>query len=139
MENDLKKEWALLHSDIEKYERFSLLIKLFGVLISALGIAYFANGLLTAIFIFILWLQDAIWKTFQKRLEARIIFIEQQLKTEPDSNGQAFQFYSQWQDQRQGAVGLIKEYLLNAAKPTVAYPYVILIALILFAWVFRFN
>lgn len=134
--NDLQKEWAILHADFEKYERFSLFIKLFSVLISVLGFIYLANGLFASIFIFILWLQDAIWKTFQKRLEARIIYIEQQLQSAPDSGGKAFQFYSQWQNQRSGVVGLIKEYLSSAAKPTVAYPYVLLVSLNLFTWVF---
>ena len=127
--NDLQNEWAIIHSDIEKYERFSLIIKLVSTLICTLSIAYFINEWISLSFILVLWLQDAIWKTFQKRLEARIIFIEQELQTNSEKSSNAFQLYSQWSKQRQGISGLIKEYLLSAAKPTVAYPYSILVIL----------
>lgn len=129
--NDLKKEWAILHGDIEKYERFSLVIKLCSVLVSVLCIAYLFYIWLSVAFILVLWLQDGIWKTFQKRMEARILFIENKLKDNADDNSEAFQFYSQWENTRQGIVGLVKEYLSNSVKPTVAYPYVILISLVL--------
>ena len=135
--NDFQNEWAILHGNIEMYERFSLIIKLFSVLVSVLCIAYLVNAWFSVALIFVLWLQDGIWKTFQKRMETRIVYIErqlaqsQELKNEVDESSAAFQFYSQWEEQRQGAVGLIKEYLSNAAKPTVAYPYAILISLVL--------
>ena len=127
--NDFQNEWAILHADIEKYERFSLLIKLFSVLISVLCIAYLVNAWFSMALILVLWLQDGIWKTFQKRMETRIVYIEKELQSEV--NDKAFQFYSQWEEQRQGAKGLIKEYLSNSVKPTVAYPYAIIILLML--------
>lgn len=130
--NELQNEWAIIHGDIEKYEIFSLVIKLFSVLVSVLSIAYIPDMWLAVSLILILWLQDGIWKTFQKRLETRIIFIEKQLHDKTDENGKGFQLYSQWEGTRQGAAGLIKEYLLNAVKPTVAYPFVILVLLMLF-------
>lgn len=129
--NDFKKEWAILHGDIEKYERFSLVIKLFSVLVSVLCIAYQIDFGFFVAFILILWLQDGIWKTFQKRMETRILFIEKELINNADDNSEAFQFYSQWESTRQGIVGLVKEYLSNSVKPTVAYPYVVLIFLVL--------
>lgn len=127
--NNLKNEWAILHGDIERYERFSLIIKLFSVLISGLCAAYYVAAWFSVILIFVLWLQDGIWKTFQKRMEARILFIEKALRTNADENSEAFQFYSQWEDNRNGVIGLVKEYLSNSAKPTVAYPYVVLVLL----------
>jgi len=135
--NDFQNEWVILHADIEKYERFSLFIKLFSVLVSVLCIAYFITAWVGLVVILILWLQDGIWKTFQKRMETRIIFIEKTLNeikdslSEANDNPIAFQYYTQWQNQRQGGMGLIKEYLTNSVKPTVAYPYAILITLIL--------
>lgn len=128
--NPLQNEWAIIHNDIEKYERYSLGIKLFAVLTSLASMAYVIGVIFSVSLIFILWLQDAIWKTFQGRLETRIIFIEQHLQNEAANNNQAFQLYSQWSDKRQGVVGLITEYLLSAAKPTVAYPYVLLVFLL---------
>ena len=132
--NDLQQEWAVLHPDIERYERLSLLIKLVSVAIGFLGIVYFANAFFTALFISILWLQDAIWKTFQKRLESRIVFIEQALANQ-QSDKEAFQFYSEWQQNRLGVSGLIKEYLASALKPTVAYPYMILLGIIAIVYI----
>jgi len=129
--NDSQNEWIVLHGDIEKYERFSLVIKLVSVMLSVFSIAFIANGWVTVAFILVLWLQDGIWKTFQKRLETRIVFIEQKLKNESDKSFTGFQLYSQWENKRQGVVGLIKEYLLNSVKPTVAYPYAFLIFLVL--------
>ena len=127
--NNFQHEWAILHADIEKYERFSLVIKLFGVFVCVLSIAYSITESYSIILILILWLQDGIWKTFQKRLETRIMFIENQLQITADENTSAFQLYSQWLDKRQGMSGLIKEYLLSAARPTIAYPYVLLVLL----------
>jgi hypothetical protein len=40
------------------------------------------------------------------------------------------QFNSAWEESRPGAIGLIAEYLKNAIRPTVAFPHVMLIALI---------
>lgn len=129
--NNLQNEWSILHSDIEKYERFSLLIKLFSLLICLLATAYTLNEWFTILLILILWLQNGIWKTFQGRLESRILNIEQHLlnKTSPDDI--AFQLYSQWQGERQGALELIKEYCSNSFKPTVAYPYILLVIVVL--------
>jgi len=128
--NDFQNEWGVLHGDIEKYEKFSLVIKLFSVFISVFSVAFVANGWIVMTVIFVLWLQDGIWKTFQKRLETRIVFIERKLKNEPDKDYMAFQLYSQWEGKRQGVVGLLKEYLLNSIKPTVAYPYAFLVLLV---------
>lgn len=129
--SDFEREWEIIHGDIEKYERYSLVIKLVSVLVGVLSMAYLVNAWFAVALILVLWLQDGIWTTFQKRLESRIVFIEQQLQNEPDESGMAFQLYSQWEGRRQGVAALIKEYLLNAVKPTVAYPYAILVLLIL--------
>ena len=129
--NDFQNEWMIIHGDIEKYARFSLIIKLFSVLVSVLSVAYTIDVWFAVAFILVLWLQDGIWTTFQKRLETRVVFVEQKLQNEADKNGTAFQFYSQWEENRQDMTGLVKEYLLNAAKPTVAYPYVLLASLML--------
>ena len=128
--NKLQNEWNILHQDIEKYARFSLLIKLFSVLICLFAFAYDLSAWLTIFFILILWLQNGIWQTFQARLEKRILFIEQQLQNITNSDDMAFQLYSQFQEQRLGAVGLVKEYCISSLKPTVAYPFVLLVIII---------
>jgi len=127
--NDFQNEWAIIHNDIEKYQRFSLIIKLFSILICTLSITTSTNPFVTIFIILILWLQDGIWKTFQQRLESRILIIESNIKNKTDNN--SFQLYSEWQANRSGAIKLITEYILNALKPTVAYPYIVLISLLL--------
>lgn len=131
----LQNEWAIIHSDIENYERYSLVIKLFAVLTSLASMACSIGMIFSVSLTLILWIQDGIWKTFQQRLGARITIIEKNLQHKNTGDNLAFQLYSQWEGQRQGAVGLIKEYLSNAAKPTVAYPYALLVVLALvFYW-----
>ena len=82
------------------------------------------------LFILVLWLQNGIWQTFQGRLEKRVLFIEQKLQNINNSDDMAFQLYSQFQEQRFGAVGLVNEYCINSLKPTVAYPFVVLVVMI---------
>jgi len=51
-----------------------------------------------------------------------------------DSNEQKqapFQFYTQWEMNRPGMLGLTKEYFFNSLRPTVVYPYLVLILLII--------
>ncbi len=131
--NNYQHEWAIIHSDIERYEQFSLIIKLFSVFISTLSVAYSINAFWAVCLILTLWLQDGIWKTFQKRLEARIGFIEEKMHSEHNKDNESFQLYSQWEGNRLGTAHLIKEYLFNAIKPTVAYPYLILVVLFCFS------
>jgi len=129
--NPLQNEWAIIHGDIEKYERYSLAIKLFAVLVSLFSIAYLIGAIFSVSLILILWLQDGIWKTFQRRLETRIIFIEKTLMKKQANEDLAFQLYSQWSDNRPGISDLMKGYLFSAIKPTVAYPYALLTVLTL--------
>ncbi len=128
--NDFQTEWAILHNNIEKYERFSLIIKLFTLLISSLSITINMNEYVVIFLILILWLQDGIWKTFQARLEKRILLIEQIIKNKATDNETAYQLYSQWEENRPSVINLIKAYLFTSLKPTVAYPYAPLILLI---------
>jgi len=130
--NDFQQEWAIIHSDIEKYEHLSLIIKLFSLLIFTLSLAFSIETLATIFILLILWLEEGIWKTFQQRLESRALFIEQQIKRETDKNNTSFQLYSEWKNNRLGSVYLIKEYLSNSIRPTVAYPYVLMIPFLYF-------
>ena len=126
--NDFQKEWTVIHNDIEKYERFSLLIKLFAIFISVFSLAFSINTLFCTLLIMLLWLQEGIWKTFQSRLQIRILLLEHEIRAKTENP--AFQLYSQWQNERLGIITLLKEYLSNSLKPTVAYPYIILIILL---------
>lgn len=130
--NDFQNEWTIIHNNIESYQRLSLTIKLFSILICSLSLFFSIDTLTTSLLLLILWLEDAIWTTFQKRLETRIFFIEEKIKENNIEYNGAFQLYSEWQNNRSGFLHLIKEYLSNSVKPTVAYPYCILVLTLFF-------
>ncbi|MFK7888146.1 MAG: hypothetical protein AB8G16_14900 [Gammaproteobacteria bacterium] len=131
--NHLAEEWRLLQTQCESYERHSLLIKLAATLL--VGASFLIQPglpLIMGAIVSILWLQDAIWKTFQSRLEARLLLLENKLSTaaqNPAPHAEAFQLHTQFQAQRQRG-GTLKQYIAQATRPTVAYPYVALIALL---------
>ena len=128
---NLQKEWEILHGDNEKYERYSLLIKLSCILATLTLIIFSSNIVLSLFIVAIFWGQEAIWKTFQERLCKRILTVEKALGSDSQSVPQSFQFYSEWMKNRPSTSNMIKEYAKNALKPTVMYPYIILLLLLL--------
>jgi len=123
----LSQEWTNLHQDHERYDRYGLLIKLTAVLACLVSLGLAMSLWLAVIFVLVLWLQEGIWRTVQARTGERLLAIEKSLADSGDLP--AMQFYNNWEASRPGTVGLIKEYLLNAIRPTVAYPYVILLGI----------
>ncbi len=130
---ELEKEWALLQNQFDSYEKLSLLIKLANI--GLLAAAYFLNNMSVFVLflLLIVWIQDAIWKTFQARIEARLLALENYLLVNPaqescDEN--AYQFNRQYQENRPGNLGLILEYLQQAARPTVAFPHLLLLLML---------
>lgn len=125
--NDVKVEWSFLQEQCESYEKYSLLIKLSAICL--ISLAYFLDRLdIFIVFVlFILWMQDSIWKTFQSRIETRLLQLEIYILNAEE--GEAYQLNSEFQKNRLGNIGLIAEYLQQAIKPTVAFPHSILIAL----------
>jgi hypothetical protein len=135
----LSQEWLLLQSQSEQLERSALSIKLLCVLLLALGLMLTLNLYLAAAFVCILWLQEAIVRTSQARLVARILQLEAVLRDAAltQAETQAFQLHTQWQQQRGGGLSLMLEYLRNATRPTVAFPYLALLmldAIVLMLW-----
>ncbi len=130
----LASEWQVLHNSHEKYEHFSLMIKLFAIAITSIAIVFSFSWQLAFSLLTILWLQEGIWKTFQARTSARIETIEHTIANIEvnESKIEAFRFYSQWADNRPTAVVLIVSYIKNALKPTVIYPYLPLMLVLLF-------
>ncbi|HHJ81396.1 MAG TPA: hypothetical protein ENJ65_07155 [Candidatus Tenderia electrophaga] len=123
----LSQEWTALHQDHERYDRYGLLIKLCAVLVCLIALGLAMSLWLAAVFVLVLWLQEGIWRTVQARSSDRLLAIEKMLAASGDQT--AMQFYSTWEATRPGTIGLIKAYLLNAMRPTVAYPYVILLGI----------
>jgi len=129
----LASEWSLLQNQFDSYEKYSLLIKLSSI--GILSAAYFTNHLsiFVLLLLFILWLQDAIWKTFQARIDARLLQLENYLSNEhalENRDGIVFQFNSLYAQNRPGNVGLLKEYLRQSLRPTVAFPHIVLVAIL---------
>ena len=131
---ELAKEWTLLQNQFDSYEKFSLIIKLTALSITTVILALNATNTLILLMISAFWLQDAIWKTFQARIGERLQRVEQSLERADESiTLPAYQFNLEYLKNRQRGLGLFKEYLLQALRPTVAYPYLILSLIIFYA------
>ena len=133
----LQQEWTTLQNQSDSYEKLSLLIKLVNITITLLLLFEFHAGLWALFICAMLWLQDGIWKTFQSRMAIRIVYVEKAIEKlilaesiEP-STIVGMQFNTNWVQSKPGAAGLITEYATQALKPTVAYPHILLVAMIL--------
>ena len=119
----LGHEWATLQDNHEQYEKTSLLIKLVGIGLYVACVALSLDVVLTLALMLIMWVQEGIFRTSQSRLGDRIVRVEQLVR----QGGVPYQLHTEWQAARPGFVGLIAEYARNMARPTVAFPYVLLI------------
>ena len=127
----LQQEWRALHQSDEQSEALALLIKLLAVVLCIAGWVLALNSYLLVWLLAVLWLQEGIWKTFQSRTQQRLLDLELAISGQGDAT--AFQFYHAWRQQRPAALALVGQYVRNALRPTVAYPYVLLISLALAA------
>lgn len=132
----LTHEWAILQHNHEQHERNSLLIKLAGVALLAAGPALGLDMLTTVALLLVLWLQEAILRTFQARLGERILRVERLLREGDAQAAAPCQLHTEWLASRPGLAGLLAEYGRNMLRPTVAFPYVALV-LIGLAWAAR--
>jgi hypothetical protein len=123
----LGQEWITLQNNFEQYEKGALLIKLLAVLLCAVGFALALHEVVMVLLLLVLWLQEGIFRTSQARLGVRILRIEQGVVSGERS---AFQLHSEWLASRPGLVGLLAEYGRSALRPTVAFPYAVLLFLI---------
>jgi len=123
----LGQEWMTLQNHYEQYEKGGLLIKLLAVGLCAVGFALALHEVLIAALLLVLWLQEGIFRTCQARLGVRILRIEQGLES---GEVAAFRLHSEWLAARPGMIGLLAEYGASAVRPTVAFPYAVLLAMI---------
>ena len=131
---DLAAEWSLLQNQADSYEKHSLLIKLLAIALLAAALLIDEPSALLLIVLAILWLQDAIWKTFQARIEDRLLTLETALAS-CDATGtcadRAYQLNTRFLQTRPGGTALIGEYLRHAVRPTVAFPHALLLVTLL--------
>jgi len=122
-------EWCFLQNQFESYEKHSLYIKLFSILVLVVSVITNTVSCYIVLILGVLWGQDAIWKTFQSRIEPRLLQIEKAIAEQ--SNQAVFQFNLEYQKVSQSGAGLIKEYAKQAFRPTVAFPHVVLVFIML--------
>ncbi|TMM44910.1 hypothetical protein [Colwellia ponticola] len=123
-------QWQTLHNSHENYEHYALIIKLVTIVMTVLALAFSINTLTLLLILATLWMQEGIWKTYQQRAVSAIIAIEDKLAPtqleqleQKNELTKAHLVYTQWQANRPNSTALIAEYIQNALKPTVLYPY----------------
>ena len=70
----LSLEWQTLQNQFDSYEKYSLMIKLAAVLLTAIAMLTQLPILIAMALIGVLWLQDGIWKTFQWRFGRDLLY-----------------------------------------------------------------
>jgi hypothetical protein len=127
----LGHEWAVLQHNHEQYEKTSLLSKLGVIALFVACLALSMDVFVMLLLMLVMWLQEAMLRTSQSRLGERILQIEQHIAA--GAQVPAYQLHSEWRASRPGLAGLLVEYGKNALRPTVAFPYVALVAITV-AW-----
>ncbi len=131
--NEFKTEWCLLQNQFDSYEKHSLYIKLLSIIVLLSAEISNVMGVFVVLVLVVLWLQDAIWKTFQSRIELRLLQIEKYISEESEES--AFQFNSEYHSVRLSGLSLINEYVRQSIRPTVAFPHIVLILILLVQYV----
>jgi hypothetical protein len=127
------QEWTTLQNNYERYESGALMVKLVAVVLFFAGFALEMGTWLVCLVMLVLWLQEGIFKTYQARLGERLLELEQLCGADAADGpgGKAFQLHTAWLARRKGMSGLLTEYALSACRPTVAFPYLVLILWVL--------
>ena len=121
-------EWCLLQNQFESYEKHSLYIKLSSILMLFLSEIFSVSMTSIFLILLVLWLQDAIWKTFQSRIEPRLLKIEKNIREKTEGN--EFQFNKEYQLVETSSLSKILEYAKKAIRPTVAFPHIVLMIIL---------
>jgi hypothetical protein len=130
---EFQTEWCLLQNQFDSYEKHSLYIKLLSIIVLLAAEISGAISFFIVLILLVLWLQDAIWKTFQSRIEPRLLQIEKCIAEKSEES--AFQFNSEFHKIRLSGISLINEYLCQSIRPTVAFPHIVLILIVLIQYV----
>lgn len=123
--NALHHEWLALQGQHERYEALALGVKL----VAFVATVVVSDNTLALALLALLWLQEAVLKTFQARLGERLLAVEQGLKSGAELA--PMQLHSAWLATRPRGAALAAEYLKSALRPTVALPYPLLMALVI--------
>ncbi len=132
-QTSIGQEWQLLQQEYAQHERNALLIKLTATGLAFISLAVVVDLLLVGVLIAMLWVQEAMVRTTQARLGARLLQLEALHRQDAQQNGSAFQLHTEWQAKRGGLISLAGEYIRNALRPTVAIPYAVLLVVLMAA------
>ncbi len=132
----LAAEWTQLLQQSDQYERNALYLKFLAIALVGWAFVTTAPGLGVLAIVGICWVSEGVLKTFQSRTDARILQLERAIRQEETEENKVdemivpMQFFSDWERLRPSSIGLVKDYLLNALRPTVAFVYFALIVVI---------
>ncbi|WP_448548374.1 hypothetical protein [Thalassotalea fusca] len=127
-QNFLSSEWQILQKQSDQFETWSLILRLVAIVLLFTSLLTQVPWLCGLVFL-LLWLQDAIWKTFQARTENRLIEIERAIAD--DLPLTPYQFNYPFSIQPRSSVILIGEYLKQALRPTNALLHMLVIGIFL--------
>lgn len=127
----LQQEWRTLQDNHERYEGASLCIKLVAVVLVGAGVAVGLEWWFLGLLVLVLWLQEGVFKTCQSRLGERLLQIEGLMQQDAPPPGSAFLLHTGWLARRGGTADLLAEYAASAVRPTVAFPYAVLLLILL--------
>jgi len=120
----LHQEWLALQAQFERYEALALAVKL----AAFAAVVLVPDAVLALALLGLLWLQEAVLKTFQGRLGERLLAVEAALGA--GEGGVAMQLHRDWLAHRPRGAALPAQYLKSALRPTVALPYPLLMVLV---------
>ena len=126
----LGQEWQTLQDNHERHERNALHIKLTCLTLCLVGLALRLPSVWVGFTVLLCWAQEGIFKTYQARLAERLLRVESLLGQGEPAQA-AMQLHSDWAASRPGSIGLIASYLLSACRPTVAFPYLPIVLMLL--------
>jgi hypothetical protein len=129
MKNLLLVEWQTLHNQYHDYDKLSQWIKLSATLLFVIMYLMHGHWVITIGLVGLLWLQEAMLKTFQSRIESRLLAVEQMVESGSDVLSSPLQLHSQFSKRRPSLSGLIKDNFKQSLRPTVAIVYLTLMAL----------
>ena len=113
--NEFKTEWCLLQNQFDSYEKHSLYIKLLNVLLFFVALTLDVISISIVPVFLLLWLQDGIWKTFQSRIEKRLLQVEKYIANSSDES--VFQFNSEYDKTSLTGVSLLGCLLYTSPSP----------------------
>ena len=132
----LGQEWQTLQNNHEQHEKNALLIKLTSLTLCLGGLALGLPLLWISFAVLLCWGLEGIFKTYQARLSERLLRVEAMLGGLQPSAA-PMQLHAEWAAGRPGGAALIAGYALSACRPTVAFPYLpTLLMLMIDHWLF---